>query len=302
MQLNLKGFCAIGTLSIGIFSITGCGVSNAKPSSASTTTQLTGSGTSGSSGSGSTTPTTPTSPSTPSTPTTPPPNNNGSAPAPPAGATIISNIQNQKGWQTCGGCGNEGGTGQGPIYDVTQGIASPALSGSSADFWITGGPAYSGGYYFIEQPTVPNPVSYLRYEFDLYIPAQYASAPQAIEFECQQNANGYTYNYAWQADYDSKTWRVFNYTTKHWEGTSVAFQPFAPDTWHHIIAMYHASGTQVIHDSITVDGVTYPVNITHDALFTGNGLELTNAFQVDLDGSSSPYHVYVDNMMVSLKD
>ncbi|HWY67158.1 MAG TPA: hypothetical protein VNX88_00760 [Terriglobales bacterium] len=274
MQLNLKGFCAIGTLSIGIFSITGCGVSNAKPSSASTTTQLTGS-------SGS---------------------NNGSAPASPAGAIIISSIQNQKGWQTCGGCGNEGGTGPGPVYDVTQGLASPALSGSSADFWITGGPAYSGGYYFIEQPTVPNPVSYLRYEFDLYIPAQYASAPQALEFECQQNANGYTYNYAWQADYASKTWRVFNYTTKHWEATSVAFQPFAPDTWHHIIAMYHASGTQVIHDSITVDGVTYPVNITHSALFTGNGLELTNAFQVDLDGSSSPYHVYVDNMTVSLKD
>src|SRR5690348_2341137 len=291
MQLNLKGFCAIGTLSIGIFLITGCGVSNAKPSSAGTTTsQLTGSGASGSSSSGSTTPATPTTPS----------GSNGSAPAPPAGATIISDIQNQKGWQTCGGCGNDGGTGQGPIYDVTQGITSPALSGSSADFWITGGPAYSGGYYFIEQPTVPNPVSYLRYEFDLYIPAQYASAPQGIEFECQQNANGYTYNYAWQADYASKTWRVFNFTTKHWEGTSIAFQPFAPDSWHHIIAMYHAQGTQIFHDSLTVDGVTYPANIVHDALFTGNGPELTNAFQVDLDGNSTPYHVYVDNMKVSL--
>ena len=294
MQLNLKGFYAIGTLSIGMFSFTGCAVSNGKLSSSTgtTTSQLIGSGTSGSSSSGSTTPSTPTSA----------PGVNGNAPVPPPGTTIISNIQNQKGWQTCGGCGNDGGTGQGPVYDVTQGIASPALSGSSADFWITGGPAFSGGYYFIEQPTVPNPMSYLRYEFDLYIPAQYASAPQALEFECQQNSNGYTYNYAWQADYASKSWRVFNYTTKHWEGTGIAFQPFAPDTWHHIMAIYHASGTQVIHDSVTVDGVTYPVNITHDALFTGNGLELTNAFQVDLDGNSSPYHVYVDNMTVSLKD
>jgi len=188
MHLNLKGFCAIGTLSIALFSITGCGISNAQRSSTSTTTnQLSGSDTSGSSSSGNTTP-------------APTPTSNGSAPAPPVGATIISNIQNQKGWQTCGGCGNDGGTGQGPVYDITQGVLSPALSGSSADFWITGGPAYSGGYYFIEQPTVPNPLSYLRYEFDLYIPAQYASAPQALEFECQQNANGYTYNYAWQAD------------------------------------------------------------------------------------------------------
>ena len=215
---------------------------------------------------------------------------------------MIAKIQNQSGWQTCGGCGNEGGTGQGPVYGLAQALSTPSLSGSSADFWVTGGPAYTGGYYFIEQPTVPNPVSYLRYEFDLYIPAQYATAPQALEFECQQNSNGYTYNYAWQADYASKTWRVFNYTTKHWEGTSVAFAGFTPDTWHHIIAVYHASGTQIIHDSITVDGVTSPVNLTHDALFTGNGLELTNAFQVDLDGNSTPYQVYVDNMTVTLAD
>jgi hypothetical protein len=71
---------------------------------------------------------------------------------------------------------------------------------------------------------------------------------------------------------------------------------------HHIIAMYHASGTQIIHDSLTIDGVTFPANITHDALFTGNGPELTNAFQVDLDGNSTPYHVYVDNMTVTLAD
>ena len=213
---------------------------------------------------------------------------------------MLSNIQKQAGWQTCGGCGNDGGGGTAPAYGFTQTISSPSLSGSSTDFWIHGGPAYTGGYYFIEQPPVPNPVSYLRYEFDLYLPSQYASAPQALEFECQQNANGYTYNYAWQADYSTKTWRVFNYTTKHWEGTPIAFQPFAPDTWHHIIAVYHAQGTQIFHDSITVDGVTYNANVVHDALFTGNGPELTNAFQVDLDGSSTPYDVYVDNMKLSL--
>jgi len=215
---------------------------------------------------------------------------------------VIANIQNQAGWQTCGGCGNDGGAGQGPSYGVTQAVAKPSLSGSSSEFWINGGPSYAGGYYFIEQPTVPNPVSYLRYEFDLYLPSQYATAPQAIEFECQQNSNGYTYNYAWQADYGSNTWRVFNYTSSHWEPTTVAFPGFAPDTWHHIIAIYHSSGTQTVHDSITIDGVTYPVGITHDALYTGNGLEFTNAFQLDLNGSSAGYQVYLDNMTITRAD
>ena len=214
----------------------------------------------------------------------------------------MATIQKQSGWQTCGGCGNSGGSGQGPAYGFTQGISTPSLSGSSTDFWVSGGPAFSGGYYFVEQPSVPNPVSYLRYEFDLYVPSQYATAPQALEFECQQNANGYTYNYAWQADYASNTWRVFNYTTKQWEPTRIPFQPFAPDTWHHIIAVYHASGTQVVHDSLTVDGTTYPANVTHDALFTGNGPELTDAFQVDLNANSAPYHVYIDNMKMTLAD
>ena len=232
----------------------------------------------------------------------PPPSggSGGSVPAPPANATVISNIQNQNGWRTCGGCGNNGGAGTGPQYDISQGIYSPSISGSSADFYVSSGPVYSGAYYFIEQPTVPNPVTYLKYEFDLYIPSQYVNAPQALEWECQENANGYTYNFAWQADYGSGHLRVFNYTTKNWEDTGIPFQKLSGGTWHHIIALNHASGTQTVHDSITIDGVTTPVNITHQALYTGNGPELTNAFQLDLDQNGTPYQVYLDNMKVTL--
>jgi hypothetical protein len=227
----------------------------------------------------------------------------GSVPAPPGNAIVYNNIQNQGGWQGCGGCGNNAsGSGQGPDYGMSQGIGSPSLSGSAADFYINGGPGYSGGYNFIEQPTVPNPVTYLKYEFDIYVPSQWANAPQALEWECQQNANGYTYNYAFQADYADGVWRVFNYTTKNWEDTGIQFSGFTPGTWHHVISMFHASGTQTVHDSITVDGVTHPVNITHPALYTGNGLEFTSAFQEDLNQNGTGFQVYVDNMKVTLAD
>ncbi|PYY13380.1 MAG: hypothetical protein DMG61_09465 [Acidobacteria bacterium] len=221
------------------------------------------------------------------------------ASADPAGAIVYGSLQTQPGWQTCGGCGNVGGTGQGPDYHMTQGISNPSLSGSAADFYVNGGPAYTGGYYFIEQPTIQNPVSYLRYDFDLFVPGQYANAPQAIEFECQQTTNGNTYNFAWQADYDSNTWRVFNFTTKQWEGTAIPLQRFAPDTWHHISAVFHAAGTQAIHDSLTVDGQTMGANISHQATATGTRLEFTAGFQVDLNSSSTPYHVFVDNLRVT---
>src|SRR6185437_12600630 len=151
------------------FWVTGCGGANSLTKSpGTTTTQLTGSnGSSSSISASSTTPVagtsnpgtttssssagsgsgTPVAGPTPTpTPVPPTPSNNGDAPPPPAGAIIMANVQNQGGWQTCGGCGNDGGGGTAPAYGLTQAISTPSLSGSSTDFWITGGPAYTGGY------------------------------------------------------------------------------------------------------------------------------------------------------------
>ncbi|MFL6438242.1 MAG: hypothetical protein ACJ71Q_11725 [Terriglobales bacterium] len=290
----------LGAVFVAIASVVGCGSGAAKPFSAGsavTTTSATSASNTGTNSGGQS-----------SSNSNPGNSNPAPAPAPapsnptPTAAIVIGGIQNQPGWQSCGGCGNVGGTGQGPDYHMTQGVSDPSLSGHAADFYVNGGPAYTGGYYFVEQPTIQNPVSYLRYEFDLYIPAQFVNAPQAIEFECQQTTNGNTYNFAWQADYASNTWRVFNYTTKQWEGTDIPLQRFAPNTWHHISSVFHAAGTQAIHDSLTVDGQTTNVNISHEATQTGTRLEFTTGFQVDLNASSTPYHVYVDNLQVSAND
>lgn len=293
-----------GAAAIAVASIAGCGSGGTKPFSASSTSAssvssaATSSASQSNGGSSSNSSTS----SASSTASTSAPASSAQTTSTPAASTVISNIQSQAGWQTCGGCGNVGGTGQGPDYNLTQGISSPSISGSATDFSVNGGPAYAGAYYFVEQPTLANPVSNLRYEFDLYIPGQYASTPQGIEFEVQQTTNGNTYNFAWQADYDSNTWRVFNYTTKTWEPTGIQFQRFAPDTWHHIAAVFHAAGTQAIHDSLIVDGQTYNTNISHEATQTGTRLEFTNGFQVDLNAASTPYHVFVDNMKMTVAD
>ena len=296
MQFSSKVLVQFSAAIVGVASIVGCGSGSAKPFSAgsavSSVTNPSSASNSGSASNSSGTSSNPTSTSAPTAPAPP-------ASADPAGAIVYASLQTQPGWQTCGGCGNVGGVGQGPDYHMSQGVSNPSLSGSAADFYVNGGPAYTGGYYFIEQPTIPNPVSYLRYDMDVFVPAEFANAPQAIEFECQQTTNGNTYNFAWQADYASNTWRVFNFTTKEWEGTGIALQRFAPNTWHHISALFHAAGTQAIHDSLTVDGKTMGANISHQATPTGTPLEFTAGFQVDLNASSTPYHVYVDNMKVT---
>ncbi len=216
---------------------------------------------------------------------------------------VVSRLEESSNWKTCGNCGNTGGTGDTATYSMQRGITSPTTDGSSARFSIGGSYPYKNAYWYLPQSTSPTtPLQYLKYEFDLYIPSAYYSAPQAIEFECQQKANGYVYNFAWQADYARGEWRIFNYVLKRWESSGLALTKFAANKWHHVIAEYHASGSQVVHDALTIDGVRHVIGIKHPAKYVGGtGHYLTSAFQLDLNKYPTPYKVYVDAMQITYK-
>ena len=221
----------------------------------------------------------------------------------PTNAIVFDEVQQMTGWQTCGACGNIGGTGTAPTYSMVRGITLPALSGSSAQFNIGGGTRYANAYWFLEHPAMSTGISSLRYEFDIYIPAGLENAPQAIEFECQQRLNGFLYNFAWQAAYaDGNQWRVFNYNTKLWENAGVPVQRFSPNTWHHVVAEYHNNSAThtTYHDALTIDGVRFPLSIAHPATPAAAGNEFTNGFQLDLNVVPTAFQVFVDNMKVTI--
>jgi Bacterial Ig domain len=219
----------------------------------------------------------------------------------PTPTGVFNEVQQWTGWQTCGACGNTGGGGALATYSMIRGISYPTLSGSSAEFTIGGNFPYADAYWYYRHDPLSKPLKSLRYEFDLYIPSGLQSAPQAIEFECQERLNGYIYNFGWQADYPANQWRVFNYTLKRWEYSGIPFQHFSPGTWHHIVAEYHNDAVThtTYHDALTVDGVRYPLSIKHAATSTSAGNEFTNAFQLDLNGVPTAYKVYVDNMKIT---
>jgi hypothetical protein len=189
-------------------------------------------------------------------------------------------------------------------YSFTPGMASPSEDGGSTQFAIAATVSYSNAYFYRVQPTISSQINSLIYEFDLYIPSGMETAPQAIEFECQQQLNGWVYNFAWQADYAGpKTWRIFDYVLRRWDSTGIAFTGFAPNTWHHIVAEYHndTANHVVWHDALTVDGVRFPVNIAHDAFFSGGSNKFTNAFQLDSNSTPTPYQTYVDKMKITYR-
>ena len=55
----------------------------------------------------------------------------------------------------------------------------------------------------------------------------------------------------------------------------------------------------MFHDAIAIDGVRTPVNIRHNAFFSGSSDQFTNAFQLDSNSVPMPYRVYVDKMKIT---
>jgi hypothetical protein len=222
----------------------------------------------------------------------------------PTNTTVYDEVQQYTGWLTCGACGNTGGDGALASYSMIRGIGYPTLSGSSAEFKIGGTHPFADAYWYFRHAAVHKALKALRYEFDLYVPAGEENAPQALEWECQQRINGYTYNFAWQALYAGNRWRVFNFTKKVWEDAGISLQRFSPGTWHHIVAEYHDDLVThtVFHDALTVDGVRHALKITHPATPGTRSTDFTNAFQLDLNGTPTPFHVFVDNMKITYVD
>ena len=223
-------------------------------------------------------------------------------PTPVAGSATVLNHVEESPWLTCGACGNNGGVGAVAAYSDTLGISAPSEDGSATQFSIAATVPFTNGYFYQSHTPVTTQIGALRYEFDLYIPTGSENLPQAIEFECQQILNGWVYNFSWQALYPGNQWRIFDYGLKRWDATGLTVTRFTPGTWHHIVAEYHNDTVAhtVLHDALTVDGVRMPVNITHNAFFSGAANnQFTNAVQLDSNSTAAAYSVFVDQMKIT---
>jgi hypothetical protein len=218
-------------------------------------------------------------------------------------STVLDRVEEAP-WLTCGNCGNTGATGPTAAYFDTLGISTPSEDGSSTQFSIAATVPFTNGYFYQKHTPIATAITALTYEFDLYIPAGSENLPQAIEFECQQALDGWIYNFAWQANYAGNSWRIFDYGLKRWDATGLALTRFTPGQWHHIVSEYHNDTTAhtVLHDALTVDGVRMPVNITHNAFFSGTpNNQFTNAVQLDSNSTATPYSIYVDKMRITYR-
>jgi len=246
-----------------------------------------------------------------------------------ASPAVLPDLDQQT-WNPCDpahGC-NSGGH-QAPTPAAIPWTQAPNEDGRSIEF-PTQNPAaaYNTGYWWVTHTAPQGSVAhYFKYEFDLWMPAGSGNAPQGIEWECQQTVNGYVYNFGWQAQYVRSSsggldnrYKVYRYGSPTsgggWEDVNLPLTRFPEGEWTHITAENHVDqyGT-VWHDALTVsnslgttrldpywfDSATGAYkSISHlPPLWSGRSNQFSNAFQLDVNGSGTAYHVFVDKMKLT---
>ena len=199
------------------------------------------------------------------------------------------------GWNVC--LGTCAGTGV-AVTSITQGVASPSLSGSSMQIqMLAGSVPYSGANWFIYLGSFDTATHFV-YDLSFYV--DNPSAAQALEFGVGQNVNGTRYRYHTQCELvGGQVWRVWNPASFSWDASNVPCATPAANTWNHLIWEFERdSSGNVIFVAVTVNGVRSLVNMSepHDS-DSGSGLDPSMQPNVNFNGT--PYSVWLDNVTLT---
>jgi len=229
----------------------------------------------------------------PNTPTPAPPP--APPPVPPSNSTTIADIQNLGGWETCtAACAGAPLA----VFSMTQGVTSPSLSGASARFQLLAGTQpYGGALWFKYLGSFDNATHFV---YDLFFYLDNPAAPQALEFNVSQSANGSWYNFATQCDLaGNQAWRVWDPVALKWTPSGVSCVRPAANTWNHLVWEFERDSMgNVIFTAVTLNGSRQTVNLSMPHVADSqSGLDV--AFQVDADLNATLYSVWLDKISLT---
>ncbi|HEY6249682.1 MAG TPA: hypothetical protein VI685_06955 [Candidatus Angelobacter sp.] len=222
------------------------------------------------------------------------------APAPPnppssPSSTTISDIQKLGGWENCtAACTNTPSA----VFSLTQGLASPSMSGASARFQLLAGTQPFGSALWFK--FLGSFDSATHFVYDLFFYIDNPSASQALEFNVSQSANGSRYSFSTQCDLaGQQVWRVWEPVAQKWIPSSVPCVRPPPNTWNHLIWEFERDSMgNVIFTAVTVNGNRGAVNLSVPHV-ADNQSGLDVAFQTDANLTATPYSVWLDKISLT---
>ena len=214
----------------------------------------------------------------------------------PANAKVVSGIERLTDWGSCSSnCAGEMGTNA--IYSMDQPIANPSVTGSAVKFNINGGTPWADALWW-KQVGGDDAKTHFVYEMQFYM--DNADAAQALEFNVNQNAGGWRYEYATQCDIrGAHLWRIWDHSAMHWVATNAPCPTFTANKWNKLMWEFErTSDHKVKWVAVTLNGQRSEINMTFNA-FTAAGSGIDVAFQMDSDGGPTPWSVWVDEIKLS---
>jgi hypothetical protein len=192
-------------------------------------------------------------------------------------------------------------------WSMTQKISSPSLTGSSSQMAIGGETAYSDilwnnhlignfssqGLPDTNEVIVPN---LHNFTYDVYFYVQDPQVSQALEFDINQFVSGYSFIWGHECRIaGGNEWDIWDDPAQTWHPTGIPCNPVA-NAWNHLVLMVQrTSDNQLLFESITLNGVTAPLNYYENPTAT-TWYGITVNYQQDGNYEQSPYSVWLDKL------
>jgi hypothetical protein len=222
----------------------------------------------------------------------------------PSSATVISNLDQVTGWQSCDSCAGAGGVGPTAPHSLTQGVVSPSLDGASARFWIGGSTPYSDVLWWkkilTETQATQNRALH-HFIYDLYFYMDNPTVAQSIEWDANQFIDGKSFIYGSQCSYRARsTWDIWDNVNSRWISTGVVCPIPQAYSWNHVTLEFErTSDNQLRYVSMTMNGVKHYLNWYYAPnATTWSGVTVN--YQLDGDYRQDNYSTWVDKMSLTM--
>ncbi len=217
---------------------------------------------------------------------------------PVPGKSVVSNIEDMAGWQSCSACAGPGGNGVDTAHSLTQGVRSPSLDGASSQYWLGGTHPYANAL-FVKPLGGRAGATHFILDFDFWI--NNATVAQGLEFDIFYARDGFKNYFLTECDSAGMyagTWQVINETIDSWQHTGLPchVNSFA---WNHVtLEFYRQPDGNTRFVSVSMNGNLQYVNRTYQAL-RSSSFSMDVGVQMDGDSRQDNFSIWVDRMSVT---
>lgn len=224
----------------------------------------------------------------------------------------FSSLQNSGGWygygqlppnyDICTSCSPQ------VTWSMVQGIKTPSMSGSSAQYNIGGTTVYSDALWNnhligdLSSQGMPDTnhtlvPTYYNFTYDTYFYGGNLENSQALEFDINQFFNGLGFIWGHECRVaGGHGWDVWDNVNTKWVATGIPCNPLS-NSWNHLtLVVQRTSDNRLLYKSITLNGVTSTLNWYYSPGSAPGWWGITINFQLDGNSKQTAYSVYLDKL------